>query len=210
MKKISFLVVAGAILISTSGCANFVKRVYGFKPYRVLVKSEISELANTYHIPADKVFMIDTNYRSFLQSNRAEYTSFITENHNHPLQAIFYGRNGSPVSYHNGVYADAGLSNLRWNKGKPFNSFPPMNVSPLDSMMDFTKHLSFIRTLDNQKLDPAQFAGADYNVIVHWANFPGRQTKRIINIIQKNAKLNTHLKVNYIYVNTDNLYQGVQ
>jgi hypothetical protein len=66
------------------------------------------------------------------------------------------------------------------------------------------KQLSFIQPLSNQDvLDVTPF---DYVVVVHWSRYMGRQSKRLIALVQKNARLNKQDRIKIIYVNSDNAY----
>lgn len=211
MKKISFYIIAGAMIITTSGCSKMLQSMYGMKPYRTVNNEDIIELASKYKIPAEKSFSIDTTYKNFLQGYRVEYTSLRTDNHNHPLQAVYYDRNGIQYSFQSGVYAGNSLSNFLWNNEKQFTKFPPYTSVPIDSMFTFSQHLNYIKTLDGKSLNASRYTEADYNVIVHWARFAGRQSKRLVKTVQRNYdKLGKNKKVNFFYVNTDNLYEGVE
>lgn len=210
MKKISFYIIAGVMIVTTSGCSKVLQSMYGMKPYRAVTNADITELADKYRIPAERSYSIDTAYKNFLQGFRAEYTSLRTDNHNHPLQAIYYDKNGIQYSFQSGVYAGNSLSNFLWNNEKQFTKFPPRTSVPIDSMFTFPQHLHFLKTLDDKPLDAESYSQADYNVIVHWARFAGRQSKRLVKTVQKNyEKFGKNKKVNFFYVNTDNLYEGV-
>jgi hypothetical protein len=210
MKKISFYIIAGAIIVTTSGCSKMLQSMYGMKPYRTVNNEDIIELASKYKIPAEKSFSIDTTYRTFLENFRKEYTSLRTDNHIHPLQAVYYDRNGVQNSFQSGVYAGNSLSNFLWNNERQFVKFPPRTSVPIDSMFSFSEHLSFVKTLDGKPLDAANYQQADYNVIVHWARFAGRQSQRLVKVVKRNyEKFGKAKKVNFFYVNTDNLYEGV-
>lgn len=182
--------------------------MYGMKKYKVLTKEEIASAAARYKIPSDALYELDTAYAGYMAKFRQEYTSFTVENHLHPLQVTYYDKRGAQVSFHSGVYADAGLFNLRWNFKRQFDYFPPVTEAPIDSIMNFETHLRFVRTLNGNSPDPAVYRHASYNVIVHWARFTGRQSRRLIRVVQKNAKRARQQPVNYFFVNTDNLYQN--
>lgn len=184
--------------------------MYGMKPYRTVDNNDITTLAKKYNIPEEQSYSIDTTYKDFLQGFRADYTSLRTDNHNHPLQAVYYDKNGIQYSFQSGVYAGNSLSNFLWNNDRQFTKFPPRTSVPIDSMFTFSQHLNYLKTLDGKPLDANAYNQADYNVIVHWARFAGRQSKRLVKTVQKNyTKFGGKKKANFFYVNTDNLYEGV-
>jgi hypothetical protein len=149
--------------------------------------------------------VLDTSYFSFMNQFRADHT-FAVDNHVHPLQAIWYDKTGKQVSFHSGVWADTKMFTFDWNYKGQLNYYPPRTGAPIDTLFGFEEHLKYVRTLEGEKLDVEAFSGNDYNIVVHYARFPGRMTKKFLRVFAKNKKLNTRFKVNYIYVNTDNFY----
>lgn len=210
MKNLFIALVSFSVLATLGSCAKALQGMYGMKKYKVLSKEEIATAAAKNKIPADAVYMLDTSYGGYLVQFRQQFTSFTVENHLHPIQAAYYDKNGVLMSYHSGVYADAGLANFRWNIKGAFKQFPPNTCAPLDTMLDFERHLSFVRTLDGDKLDYSKYKTANANVVIHWTRFTGRQSKHLIRLIQRNARFIRKGGVNFLYVNTDNLYQNAK
>lgn len=62
--------------------------------------------------------------------------------------------------------------------------------------------MTFILPTANSK--PIEVEGLDYFVVVQWNRFMGRQSKRLIRIVQQNSLLAEDVNVRIIYVNTDN------
>ena len=84
------------------------------------------------------------------------------------------------------------------------NTFPPKQQAPIDSIVPLETHLKYLKPLSETKT--IQTDNYDYIVIVHWNRFMGRQSKRLIRIVQDNSELVTDKKVKIIYANTDNLF----
>ncbi len=202
--KNSFAYSLVILLLFTYGCSEKkLRKAYGMKPHYHLTGEEIKARGTVWNI--DPIMSIDTSILSYLNTFGPEYT-FYKENHIHPLQAIFYNKDGRPVSFITGTFADAGIRNLKWNQNKSFDNFPPRTLAPLDDIFTFNKHLSFIRTLDGNSIDSSRYTGVDYNVVVMYSEFTGRQTKRFLKEIAENREMGKRFKMNYIFVNTDNLY----
>ena len=54
-----------------------------------------------------------------------------------------------------------------------------------------------------QKFNSTDF---DYVVVVMWSRFMGRQSKRLINLVQDNVNLAGNNKVKVLYVNNDDIF----
>ena len=85
-----------------------------------------------------------------------------------------------------------------------FSTFPPQQQAPLDSLLPLDMQLRFIRPMASTK----EFSTADYDafVVVYWNRFIGRQSKRLIRLVQHNSQLETEQKIKIIYVNNDNFF----
>jgi hypothetical protein len=46
----------------------------------------------------------------------------------------------------------------------------------------------------------------DYTVLVYWCRFMGRQSKRLVRVVQDNVRLGEGKKIMVLYVNTDNFW----
>ncbi len=83
------------------------------------------------------------------------------------------------------------------------SSFPPKAQAPIDSIIDLPTQIKHLRKLSYSKT--ISIDNYDYHVIVYWNRFMGRQSKRLIRLVQQNSK-NTDKKVKILYVNTDNIF----
>ena len=50
----------------------------------------------------------------------------------------------------------------------------------------------------------------DFVVLVHWSRFMGRQSKRLIKIVQENAAQNKNYRIKIIYLNNDNIFANTE
>jgi len=204
--RASVFVLLMVFLVSISACSEKqLRKSYGMKPHFHLQPDEIKARSAAWGMDMINLYEIDTSVVSYLYTFGPEY-SFSRENHLHPLQAIFYNKDGKPVSFITGAFADAGVRNLSWNPNKNFEVFPPRTLAQVDNMFTFGKQLSFMKPIDGAVADSTAFKDADYNVVVTYAEFTGRQTKRFLKEVLANKALNTKYKVNYLFVNMDNLY----
>lgn len=200
MKK---LLTMGAIsvLLSLSGCA----KLYGLKQPKARSNQTIQEFAARYKIPSGESFILDTSYLTFARNIDTTQKELI-KNHLQPLQALYFDKSDRLVSYHINCYVGGGLMNLRWDRDGLFDTFPPEKQAPVDSLLNFKELLQFVRTFDNKAVDSSGYAKADYNVVIFWSIFTGRQSKRFIRLIKSNRELAKGKMVNFLFVNNDYLF----
>jgi hypothetical protein len=93
---------------------------------------------------------------------------------------------------------------LKWNRNDNFSVFPPKQQAPLDSMVNLETQMRFLQKL----VQTETFLAKDYNyvVVVFWSRVMGRQSKRLIKFVQKNALLAKEQKVKIIYANVDGIF----
>lgn len=86
------------------------------------------------------------------------------------------------------------------------NTFPPMQMAPIDSLVNLETHLKYFKPLSQT----SNFSTQNYNyvVVVFWNRFMGRQSKRLIRFVQENINLGIKEKVKIIYVNNDNYFSA--
>ncbi|HSI91485.1 MAG TPA: hypothetical protein VK927_10245, partial [Adhaeribacter sp.] len=114
--------------------------------------------------------------------------------------------NGTLQNFHINCYT-GGFPNLNWNQNGNFESFPPKMQAPADTLVSFQTLNQYLKPLPNTKLSAD--ASADYTVVVFWNRMLGRQSKRLVETVQKNcAKAGNH-KIRLVYVNNDNLLSGL-
>jgi hypothetical protein len=176
---------------------------YGIHNVKEIDEATILKLAKEYNIPEKDSYIIDTTYFSYLYSlDTTKYQSQIN-NHSQPLQALYYSRDGNLQSFHINCFA-GGFPNFKWNKDDRFNTFLPKQAAPLDSILPLETQLKYLKPLYHaHKFSRDSF---DYVVVVYWNKFTGRQSKRLIQLVQDNAKLSETHKVKIIYVNNDRLF----
>ena len=127
----------------------------------------------------------------------------VIKDHFQPLQAIYYDKIGQMCSFHINCYC-GGFPNLKWNRNGNFDVFLPKQQAPIDSVFTLEKQLSFVQPLAHH--DTLNIKSFDYVIVVYWTRYMGRQSKRLIELVQKNARLTNRERVKIIYVNSDNAF----
>ncbi|MCF6169798.1 MAG: hypothetical protein L3J66_02320 [Bacteroidales bacterium] len=201
MKKLSAIFIM-FVLLGLTGCAAF----YGFKQVKPRSDQTIREYANRYKIPSGESFLLDTAFLTFARTFDTTQKEVI-KNYLQPLQAFYFDKQGSLLSYHVNCYV-SGFPNLKWNGQGHFDTFPPEKQAPTANLLHFRELLQFIKNFDNKAVDPSGYAKADYNVVVFWSVFSGRQSKRFIRLIKRNGELAKGKTLNFLFVNNDYLFAG--
>ncbi len=203
LRCLSRLFVLFVVAFIFTGCSAVFTKMYGLKNLKPVDEQTVLNYAKKYSIPSENVFELDTAYFSFLSSLDDSRYSEQRQNHYQPLQALYYNGMGELTSFQINCYS-GGFPNLKWNRGGAFEVFPPLQQAPVDSILPLSLHTTFFRPVAATKqYIPEQY---DFFVVVYWSRAMGRQSKRLIRIVNKNLKLAEGLKVHAIYVNTDDFF----
>lgn len=194
------------LTLCLSSCQSVALKMYGMRAPKALSTEEIISLADEYHIPArDNYILNEETYLKYVKSlDKTRYKNSIHD-HLQPLQVLYYDSDGDLQSFQVNCYA-GGFPNLKWNRDGAFEVFLPKKQAPLDSIIPLHLHRTFLSMADETIGEFNEFRAPDYTVIVHWNRFMGRQSKRLIKLVQKNTQLAEAKSVRVIYVNTDNLF----
>ncbi len=194
------------IFISALGltsCSSILQGLYGIKSPIEINDKLIIRYSEKYNIPLTDSYKLDTTYLTYISSLDLINLKEQIKNHYQPLQVLYYDKTGQLESFQVNCYT-GGFPNLQWNRGSIMTAFPPQKQAPIDSIIPLNLQLRFLKPLSQTK--NISFENYDYIVIVYWSKFMGRQSKRLIEIVQKNYKLAKDYKVKIIYVNNDNIF----
>ena len=189
--------------MSVSSCSKIITGIYGIHNIETVDKEAILKYEKKYRIPNADSYQLDTSYFTNLFSlDTIKYKSQI-KNHYQPLQTLYYDNKGNLQSFHVNCYA-GGFPNLKWNRDGNFKTFLPKQQAAIDSILPLYKQLEFFIPLHNRN----DFQKEDYDifVVVFWNKFMGRQSKRLVQYVQKNVTLSQNNRVKIIYVNNDNIF----
>ncbi len=156
-----------------------------------------------YNIPLNDIYKVDTTYISFLFSLDTIKFSKQIKNHYQPLQVLYYNNYGNLKSFQVNCYA-GGFPNLKWDRDSIFSTFIPSQQAQLDSILPLATHLKYLVPLS--QTEEVFNGNADFVIVVHWNRFMGRQSKRLVKIVQDNIKLSRDKTIKIIYANNDNLF----
>jgi hypothetical protein len=166
---------------------------------------QILKAAKKLNIPKSDVFALDTTYYNYIFSfDRKKYGQQI-KNHYQPLQALYFDRGGSLVKFYINCYA-GGTFKLNWDREGRLQSFLPKDQAPLDTLLDLTKQLRFLKPLSTSNPGDLKTGAYDFTVIIYWNIFMRRYSKHLIKEIRKNIALANGKTVKVIYLNTDNFF----
>jgi hypothetical protein len=176
-------------------------RMMGLKNPKVISDKEIIKYSDKFNIPLEDSYKLDTAYYSYLFSLDTIQFKNEIQDHYQPLQALYYHKN-KLVSYQVNCYA-GGFPKLDWNKDGIFDTFPPKQQAPLDSIFTSEQYLNYLIPLSGNKLTISNY---QYVVFVHWSRFMNKQSKHFIQVVQENSKLSKKESVKIIYINNDSFF----
>jgi len=190
------------MLFSLNSCNSIVGALYGERDVSKLDKKTVIGI-----ISKDDVLKQQENY--YLDSNFADFCySHFPENHKvlhdflQPMQALYFDSSGRLISWHLNCYA-GGFPNLKWNRGDVFATFPPKSQRPLTDSISLNSILPYLKKFEHLNYSkPIQ--SSPMTIVVFWNYQLFRQSKRLINLVEQNLKLNTDKRqARMIFVNTD-------
>jgi hypothetical protein len=175
--------------------------------------SEIQKIAGRYNIEPSGLFILQNSYNAYFDSIGVLYgynpnscdTSQLLKHHYQPLQVLFFDRSGKVVAFHNNCYC-GGFPNLRWNRNGTFDSIPARAVIPPDTLLKFSTLKGFLISADVNNTDINIKEDVDYQIAVFWTTFMGRQSKRLIRIIQD--KYSDKTNVDILYIDADCIFES--
>jgi hypothetical protein len=120
-----------------------------------------------------------------------------------PIQAMYFDASGKLISYHINCYA-GGYPNLNWNRNGKFDVFPAKTQAPCDSLMTLSWLLAHLKPVEYPCV---KMKDLDYTVVVFWSRWTGRQSRHLVEYVQKNLKLaSKETRIQIMYVNTDEVF----
>lgn len=177
----------------------------GLKKPILLSEEKIIAQAKEYNIPIADCYTLDTTYYRFLSNFTDTALSTAKNTHAQPLQVLYFKKinQWQLVSYHANCYA-GGFPNLNWNRNGTFETFVPQQQAPLDSLMNLKDHFNFMKPVEGTVA--FNLINYDYIVLVYWSRYMGKQSKRLIELVQKNLTLSKGSNAKIIYINNDNFF----
>lgn len=189
------------ILSLFDSCQSIMFSIYGIREPQRMSQENIVIKGKRYNINQEDIHIIDFSFFTFLDSINRNAINIpiydVIQNHCQPLQVMVFDSINRLCSYHTNCYAE-GFPNLKW---EGFDVFPPTTATPIDTIITFDilkAHISHSQDsiIKNQK---------NYTVIVFWTTFMGRQSKRLITLMQQKIPKD---KAKLIYINIDALFES--
>jgi hypothetical protein len=198
-----------------TGCSSFLTNVWGFRSFdKKYGNEQIKETAITWKIQPDELYFIQNEYIDYLKSEAFKYGISLNScdtshsyqmfnNHSQPLQIMFFNKEGKLDAFLTNCYC-GGFPNFKWNRNNCLDTLPARQVVPLDTLINFDQLITFIHNADNQSVDVIKFGEKDYSIVVFWATYFGRQSKRLINQVERKYRdSEKDKKVAILYINSD-------
>lgn len=188
------------VIVALSGCMAMI----GIKNPKHKTNSQIQTAASKFGIPSEDSYILDSLYMDKeLKAGKGEIKP--VKNLVQPLQIRMYDKAGNLVGFQANCHS-GGFPNLKWNGYGQLSSLPPKQ-SFADTVLTFDQDIRNFRKLDNgQDLIPDKYRGNDYNFVVFWTVWMGRQTRIFFDEINAYKSRNPDKKIGVIYVNAEALY----
>ncbi len=187
---------------------TIIQSYVGIKDANKLTDSQIVKTSKSFKVDQNANYRLDTSYLSYILNLDKTIYKAQRKNHIQPLQALYFDSKGQLVKFYINCYA-GGLPNLKWNRNGNLETFLPKDQAPLDTILNLTKQLSYLRPVCTSTKNIIT-ENQDYYVFVYWAKCTKRHSKRLIKSIKKNVSKATTEKVKTIYVNYDNVFHKLE
>ena len=179
----------------------------GIKKPMAMTPEEIIVQGEKYGIPRGDSYVMDSSFFSVALSLDTIRYGKDQKNLTQPLQALYFDASGRLISYSVNCSV-GGFPNLKWNRYGTFDQFPAAKSVELDTLNSVNEHLLHINPLNNAPFPDLRTY--DNTVLVYWCRFMGRQSKRLVRVVQDNVRLGEEKKIMVLYVNTDNFWVGAE
>ena len=177
--------------------------VLGIKKPIAMAPEEIFVQGEAYGIPRSESYEMDSSFFSVATTLDTIRYGKDQKNLTQPLQVLYFDASGRLISYSVNCSV-GGFPNLKWNRYGTFDQFPAAKSVELDTLNTVKDQLLHINPLNNAPFPDLRTY--DYTVLVYWCRFMGRQSKRLVHVVQDNVRLADGKKVMVLYVNTDNFW----
>lgn len=190
------------ILFSFTACTPIILRTMGMKKPRVITEEDLYSYGRKWNM---SLYHQQTLLPSFVDEVQKldSLHPALAKNLLQPIQAMYFDSSGQLISYHINCYA-GGYPNLHWNRDGNFDVFPAKTQAPCDSMITLTWLLPHFKPLE---FPCVKMKDVHYTVVVFWSRWTGRQSRHLVEYVQKNLKLAPkESRIQILYVNTDDVF----
>ncbi len=198
-----------SLILFLSSCSSFLLSIYGVKNPKIVDEEKILAFSKKLNIDANNSYILKSDYlaKEIAAQNpdrcEVESVTKLTQ----PLQIRIYGQNDSLIVFQNNCDC-GGFPNLQWNRFGIFDTIPPNRFSTLpDTSLLFTRDISnFLPLNDRSIIKHSLFLNVDYKIVIIWAIFMKRQSKRLIKKVNEFVQTYPEKSISIIYVNSDNQF----
>jgi hypothetical protein len=174
----------------------------GMKNPRIISEKEMYAYGRKWNMSIYYQQTLLPTYVDEVQKFDSLYPS-LAKNLLQPIQAMYFDASGKLISYHINCFA-GGYPNLNWNRNGNFDVFPAKTQAPCDSLITLSWLLPHLKPLE---FPCVEMKDLNYTVVVFWSRWTGRQSRHLVEFVQKNMKLaSKETQIQIMYVNTDEIF----
>lgn len=190
------------VLLLLSSCTPLVLRTMGMKKPHHPTEEEFYHFGQKWNM---SIYFQQTLLLSYIDEieKLSNVHPKLAKDLLQPIQAMYFDASGKLISYHINCYA-GGYPNLNWNRDGKFEVFPAKTQASCDSLVSLTWLLPFLKPVEYPCV---KIKNLDYTVVVFWSRWTGRQSRHLVELVQKNLKLaSKDTRIQIMYVNTDEVF----
>ncbi|MEZ5016546.1 MAG: hypothetical protein R2800_05795 [Flavipsychrobacter sp.] len=192
MKKLAIALLAITTL-SLSSCSKVLLGIYGIKSAKPMSNKEVGRVAQKNGYSLYSIYTLDSSYNQLVHSDidfqgvndsdKIYKVLNFKKQLSQPLQYMLFDASGKLIVHSVNCHT-GGFPNLKWDREQAFQQFPPVPLSSVDStftMDDLKKYLHVVNVNGGSQ-------SYDYQCVVFWNRFMGRQSKRLVKLALSNLK----------------------
>jgi hypothetical protein len=200
--RFNIQLISVSLLLSLTACTPIVLRTMGMKKPHIPSEEEFYYFGQKWNM---SIYFQQTLLTSFVDEIEKidSVNPKLAKDLLQPIQAMYFDSSGKLISYHINCYA-GGYPNLNWNRFGNFDVFPAKTNAPCDSLLTLSWLLQYLKPVEYPCTEKKNL---DYTIIVFWSRWTGRQSKHLVEYIQKNMSLAPkETRIRVLYVNTDEVF----
>jgi len=192
------------VALLTSSCSKVMQLSYGIKQPKLLSSEKIISKQKRYGVDPSRSYVLNPDYlleeKKLLNDPMCVISSL--NDMLQPLQVRIFDPSDSMIGFQSNCHC-GGFPNLRWDRYDVFSTVKASTtVNLTDTAFVFTEDAKNYSPLGHDENITAN--ATDYQVVIFWSAFMGRQSRRLIRIANRHFKDESNVQITY--VNTDVWY----
>jgi hypothetical protein len=193
------------LLLLLCSCNSIFYNVAGLKKSKNFKIEKLPQYCEKYNIDYNYCYTLNTLEYKLKLENLKEKNPELFNLLSQPLQIKVFNPEGKSIGFLANCQV-GGFPNLKWNRFNSFQSFPPdfTKFNSIDTVFALNNELKLLNKVNKNDIhgNPSN----RISLIVYWSYLMGRQSKRLIKLLNEYQDEHSNQNIRIFYVNIDSLY----